>query len=179
MTYSCHIYCAIITSQAYERGVLMSTDFYEITPCELCDKFPFLWKKIGSHGVMTLSTCSHSRVTSRPMSVVVINGKFYCQTDINFLKCRQKKENLNTALSFKNFSIEGRCKIMDKPVMHSGFIKAMTEHFPSAVTRYSGLDTERMLEITPTLIYLWEYENDKPYMEYYDFRNDTYRKVEM
>ena len=64
----------------------MSTDFYEITPCGLCGKFPLLWKKIGSHGVMTLSACSHSRVTSRPMSVVVINGKFYCQTDISYLK---------------------------------------------------------------------------------------------
>lgn len=169
----------------------MSTDFYEITSCGLLKEeyqkqhkdyekqISVVWKKIGSHGVMTLSTCSHSRVTSRPMSVVVINGKFYCQTDISYLKCRQIKENPNTALSFRNFSIEGRCRIMDKPVMHSEFIKAMTEHFPSAVTRYSGLDTERVLEITPTLIYLWEYENDKPYMEYYDFRNDTYRKVEM
>ena len=143
------------------------------------NKLPPLWESIGSCGVMTISACSHSRVTSRPVSVVVIDGKFYFQTDIRYLKCRQIKENPNIALSFRNFSIEGRCRIMDKPVMHRDFIKSMTEHFPSAVTRYSGVDTERVLEITPTLIYLWEYENDKPYMEYYDFRNDTYRKVEM
>lgn len=143
------------------------------------DMLSKLWDKIGTHSVMVLSTCCENRVTSRPVSVVVIDGKFFFQTDVNYLKCRQIKENPNTALSFKNFSIEGRCKIMDKPLAHSSFIKAMTEHFPSAVKRYSGLDTERVLEITPTLIYLWEYENDKPYTEYYDLRNETYRRVEM
>ena len=42
----------------------MSMDFSE--------KLPALWKKIGTHGVMVLSTCSENRVTSRPVSVVVI-----------------------------------------------------------------------------------------------------------
>ena len=62
----------------------MSTDFAE--------KLPLLWKKLGSHSVMTLSTCARSRVSSRPMSVVVIDGKFYCQTDMSYLKCSQIRE---------------------------------------------------------------------------------------
>lgn len=137
---------------------------------------PVLWKGIGTHGVMTLSTCSENRVTSRPMSVVVIDGKFYCQTDSNYLKCRQVLLNQNVALCHKNFSIEGACRIIGKPMEHDFFIKAMKKHYRPAVERYSQLSSECVMEITPTLIYSWNYALAKPYMEYWDFENMAYRK---
>lgn len=143
---------------------------------DLNENLPRLWELLGSHSVMTLSTCADNRVTSRPMSVVIINGKFYCQTDINYMKCRQLSKNPNAALSFKNFSIEGICRIIGKPTEHGFFMRAMEQHFPSAAERWSSIPTECLLEITPTLVYLWEYENSKPYMEYWDFENKTYRK---
>ncbi|MGN1102965.1 MAG: pyridoxamine 5'-phosphate oxidase family protein, partial [Huintestinicola sp.] len=135
-----------------------------------------LWKSIGSHGVMTLSTCARGRVSSRPMSVVVIDGKFYCQTDVNYLKCSQIRENPNVALCVKNYSVEGKCKILEEPVKYDFFMRAMKQHFPSAAERYSSLPLERVLEITPALIYLWDYHLSKPYMEFFEFRNNTYRK---
>lgn len=146
----------------------MSTDFEE--------KLPLLWKRIGSHSVMTLSTCSDERVTSRPMSVVVIDGRFYCQTDISYLKCSQIKKNPNAALCVNNFSIEGKCKILEEPVKYDFFMRAMKKHYLPAVERYSSLPAERVLEITPTLIYSWDYYMGKPYMEFFDFVNNTYRK---
>jgi len=82
---------------------------------EFSQKLPALWKKIGSHGVMVLSTCSENRVTSRPVSAVVLNGKFYCQTDENYLKFRQLSKNENAAFSVKNFSIEGKCRNIGRP----------------------------------------------------------------
>lgn len=135
-----------------------------------------LWKLMGSHSVMVLSTCAQNRVTSRPMSTVIIDGKFYCQTDINYLKCKQLSENPGAALSFKNFSIEGICRIMGKPTEQEFFMRAMKMHFPLAAKRWSSVPTECLLEITPTLVYLWDYENLKPYMEYWDFQSKTYRK---
>lgn len=135
-----------------------------------------IWKNMGSHSVMTLSTCARGRVSARPMSVVVIDGKFYCQTDISYLKCSQIRENNNVALCVKNFSIEGKCKIMEEPVKYDFFMRAMKKHYLPAVERYSSLPSERVLEITPSLIYLWDYHLGKPYMEYYEFRNNTYRK---
>lgn len=143
------------------------------------EQLMMLWKKIGSHGVMTFSTCSHARVTSRPMSVVVINGKFYCQTDISYLKCSQIKENPNTAISVKNFSIEGKCKILEEPLKYDFFMQKMKKHFLPAVQRYSNLPSERVLEVTPSFIYLWDYHFGKPYMEFFDFRKNTYRRVKM
>ena len=80
------------------------------------ENFSKMWKKIGNHGVMVLSTCAEQRVTSRPMSVVIVDGKFYCQTDENYLKFRQIMQNGNVALSIKNFSIQGTCRDIGKPL---------------------------------------------------------------
>lgn len=135
-----------------------------------------LWRAIGTHGVMTLSTCSENRVTSRSMSVVVIDGRFYCQTDENYLKCRQLSDNPNAALCYKNFSVEGICRIIGKPTEFDFFIKAIKKYYRLAAERYSVLKTECVLEITPTLVYSWNYALDKPYMQYWDFKNMLYRK---
>lgn len=135
-----------------------------------------LWDKIGSHGVMTLSTCSKERVTSRAMSVVVIDGKFFLQTGEGYLKYRQLQDNPHAALCFGSFSAEGVCRILGHPTEHDAFLAAMREHFPGAAERWSALPSERVLEITPTLIYSWIYEENIPYMEYWDFVNMIYRK---
>lgn len=56
------------------------------------------------------------------------------------------------------------------------FANAYKKHFGGSYKAYSALPTERLLEITPTLIYSWNYKLTKPYMEYWDFRNEIYRK---
>lgn len=137
-----------------------------------------LWKKIGTHGVMTLSTCAANRVTSRKMSVVVINGKFYCQTSENYLKYKQILQNPNVALCVDNFSIEGVCRDVGKPLDEENSIaaKSIKKHFFLAYKHYSHLAEERLLEITPMLIYSWSYDGTKPYMEFWDFEAGSYRK---
>lgn len=137
-----------------------------------------LWKKVGSHGIMTLATCAENRVTARVMSVIVYNGKFYCQTDENFLKYKQITKNPNVALCYKNYSIEGVCRCIGKPLDEKNifFAKAFKKHFFASYKAYSALKTECLLEITPTLIYVWEYEFMKPYMEYWDFTNKEYKR---
>lgn len=154
----------------------MLTDVYRQRNAAFSSTLPSLWKNIGTHGIMTLSTCSGTHVTSRPMSVIVIDGKFYCQTDENYLKCRQLQENPNAALCYKNFSIEGICCIIGKPFQHHFFVKAMNAHFPDAAARWSALPTECVLAITPGLIRCWTYENNRPCMEYWDFQNQFYRR---
>lgn len=143
---------------------------------DVSEKLPALWKQIGTHGVMVLSTCAEKRVASRPVSVVVIDGKFYCQTDENYLKYKQLMQNENAALSVKNFSIEGKCRSIGKPAENDFFVKALKKYFLHAYMNYSKLETERVLEFVPTLIYSWSYELAKPYMEYWNFENLTYRK---
>ena len=135
-----------------------------------------LWKDMGSGAVMVLSTCADNKVTSRSMSVVVYGGKFYCQTNRDYLKCRQIDRNPNAALCFGKYSIEGRCSILGRPYDVPGFIPAMEKSYPDAVKRWSMLPEECVLEITPTVIRSWIYENDVPYTETWDFSDNTFRK---
>jgi hypothetical protein len=139
-----------------------------------------LWRKIGSHGIMTLSTCAKDTVTSRSMSVIVHNGKFYCQTDATYLKYQQIANNENVALCYQSFSIEGKCKAMGHPLEEGNqfFAALYQKHFSGSYKRYSAIPTERLLEITPTLIYTWEYHLGKPFSEYFDFASNTFRHEE-
>ena len=59
---------------------------------------------------------------------------------------------------------------------NSEFAAAIKKHFLLAYKSYSHIESERLLEIMPTLIYSWSYELTKPYMEYWDFEKQTYRK---
>lgn len=140
-------------------------------------EFQQLWRKIGSHGIMVLSSCAENRVTSRAISVVVIDGKFYCQTDQRYLKFRQITANPNVSLCVNNFSIEGECRIMCKPFENEFFINAMQEHFPDAVSRWSEFPTECVLEITPKLVSSWIYEDNKPYIERWNFEYSSYLRL--
>lgn len=140
------------------------------------DIFKKLWEDIGSHGIMVLSTCEDNRVTSRSMSVVVFGGKFYFQTNENYLKYRQIQSNGNVALCFGKYSIEGVCRDIGKPYEVSEFMDCMNRIYPDAVKRWSKLDEERVLEVSPSLIRAWIYENDIPYIEEWDIINNTYRK---
>jgi hypothetical protein len=144
---------------------------------QFAEKAIKLWQKIGTHGIMSLATCVDNRVSSRSMSVIVHDEKFYCQTDETFLKYKQITQNPNVALCYNNFSIEGKCCIIGQPLdeYNSFFAERFKKYFFGSFEAYTALPTEKLLEIKPVLIYSWEYELTKPYMEYFDFDNQLYR----
>ena len=138
--------------------------------------FDTMWAELGESRVMVLSTCAEDRVTSRSMSMVIYGGKFYCQTNEDYLKCRQIKVNPNVSLCSGNFTAEGICRIIGKPHDNMDFISAMRKAYPDAVERWSQLPEECVLEITPAVVHSWVYENDVPYIKTWDFSDNTYRK---
>ncbi|MBQ5316457.1 MAG: pyridoxamine 5'-phosphate oxidase family protein [Oscillospiraceae bacterium] len=140
------------------------------------DEFERLWADIGTHSVMVLSTCADNRVTSRSMSVVIYGGRFYCQTNRNYLKCRQIENNPNVSLCRGNFTVEGICSIKGRPCDMPDFIRAMEKAFPDAVKRWSGIEDEVVLEITPVCVMSWIYENDVPYIESWNFKSWGYSR---
>jgi len=148
---------------------------------QFAEKIVKLWKKFGTHNIMILATGSNNRISSRQMSVIVCNGKFYCQTDETYLKYKQITENPNVSLCYKNFSIEGKCRIIGHPLDddNSFFANSFKKHFSHSFKAYSALPTEKLLEITPTLVYSWEYKLLTPYMEHFDLENQTYRIEKM
>lgn len=131
----------------------------------------------GSYKTMVLSTSLDDRVTSRTMSIVLINGIFYFQTDRNFEKCRQIENNPNISLCIDNIKIEGICSEIGAPVDNFEFIKVYKNCFPNSYKLYSLLDTEVLYEIKPVLIKKWIYENGYPYTETFDLKNKEYKKI--
>lgn len=136
------------------------------------------YKHFSPYKTMVLSTSLNDKVTSRTISVILINGAFYFQTDKNFEKCRQIENNPNVALCIDNIQIEGICRKAGKPVNNDAFIKAYENYFYNSYKMYSFLDTEILYEINPTIIKKWIYENNLPYIEIWDLKNREYNKIE-
>ena len=127
---------------------------------------------------MVLSTAVDDIVYSRMISVVQFNKKFYFQTDCKMDKYYQLKNNSNISLCFDNVSILGNAKEIGKPTENEMFCKLYSKHFNSAYKLYSHLENEVLFEITPTLIKVWSYENNKPYYETYSIQDKSYCKSE-
>ncbi len=133
-----------------------------------------LYIELGESKKMVLSTCLKNIVTSRMMSIIILDKKFYFQTDKNFRKYRQLKENPNISLCIDNIQIEGQCKELGKPCDQMEFVEAYKKNFPSSFTRYTLLKNERLFVVIPTFIERWKYVDGDPYIEIFDVINKRY-----
>ncbi len=70
------------------------------------EKLNELYTEFGDSKVMVLSTACNNKVSSRMMSIVFIDGKFYFQTDKKFRKYKQVLSNFNVALCIDNIQVE-------------------------------------------------------------------------
>ena len=137
-----------------------------------------IYEKLGESQIMCLATSNEDRVTARSMSVIMMDQKFYFQTDRQFLKYDQIIKNPKVALCFHNIQIEGVCKELGHPlsVENSGFTNRYKEFFQGSFEKYSHTENEVVLVVQPKLISLWCYENGQPYQEFLDFENKTYSR---
>ena len=131
-------------------------------------KLSELFRTIGKVRKMVLSTSFDNRVTSRMMSFVIFDNKFYCQTDKTFLKYQQIKSNPNVALCIDNVQIEGIAKNIGKPLENKKFINLFKQYYKTSYEIYSFLENEILLEIEPTSIGVWIYKDFIPIREFYN-----------
>lgn len=136
-----------------------------------------IFSNFGYSKNMVLSTSYQGKVTSRMMSVIIFDGEFYFQTDKNFMKYNQIKNNPNVSLCCDNISIEGICTELGKPLDNNRFIKLYEKYYNYSYQQYSSLQNERLFKVTPLYIQIWIYENAKPYIEIIDFKSNEYRKT--
>lgn len=136
-----------------------------------------IFSNFGYSKNMVLSTSYQDKVTSRMMSVIIFDGEFYFQTDKNFRKYNQIKNNPNVSLCCDNISIEGICTELGKPLDNNRFIKLYEKYYNYSYQQYSSLQNERLFKVTPLYIQIWIYENAKPYIEIIDFKSNEYRKT--
>mgnify|MGYP002800055151 FL=1 len=141
---------------------------------EFITAYENFYKELGESKKMVLSTSLNDVVTSRMMSIVVLNKKIYFQTDRTFRKYNQIKENPKVSLCIDNIQIEGECEKVGMPSDNAEFVEAYKKHFPSSYTRYSCLKNERLFVVTPTFVEKWLYIDGIPYIEIFDIVHRQY-----
>lgn len=140
------------------------------------ENYKKLFDDFGENKNMVLSTCSDDVVSSRMMSVIVIDGCFYFQTDKNFRKCSQIFKNPNVALCADNISVEGKCSEVGTPFENKEFIRLFEQHYNWSFNKYSALINERLFKVEPVYVQKWIYEDSQPYIESFDLKNKIYSK---
>lgn len=135
-----------------------------------------LFKELGEHKNMVLSTSFKNYVTSRMMSVIIKDGVFYFQTAENSRKYLQLQNNPLSSLCADNFQIEGYCRKSGKPEENNDFCRLYKKYYPDAFIRYTSLPDEVLLCLEPSYIKRWLYINGEPYEEIFDFNKKFYEK---
>lgn len=136
-----------------------------------------LFRGLGDHMHMVLSTSHGGRVCSRTMSVVLSGGRFYFQTDRMMRKYRQLVDNPQVALCKDNLQVEGLCEELGHPLEHEVFRQRFSSCFPGSFTAYSSLSDERLFVVSPLFIQRWLYDDGIPYVERFDFIDRQYSKT--
>lgn len=129
----------------------------------------------GKGRKMVLSTSENDRVSSRMMSVVMINGFFCFQTDRELRKYGQLMANSNAALCIDNIQIEGICEELGHPLENGDFCKAFRECFRGSYDAYTFLENERLFALRPIYIERWLYIENTPCIETFDIQEQRYR----
>lgn len=134
-----------------------------------------IYKEIGSGKEMVLATCINNQVSARLVCVIVLNGKFYFQSDTTMNKAKEIKMNSNVALCYKGIQVKGSCKEKSHPLKDENtlFANVYKEFYSESFRKYTGMDNERIFEITPTYAEIWVQNADQICIRYCDFRNQT------
>lgn len=140
------------------------------------ENYQKMFDEFGENKNMVLSTSADDVVSSRMMSVIVLDGCFYFQTDKNFRKCSQILNNPNVALCADNISVEGECSQVGTPFDNNDFIRLFEQHYNWSFNKYSFLSNERLFKVKPVYIQKWIYEESMPYIESFDLKNKIYTK---
>ncbi len=138
------------------------------------EKLQSFFSDFGKGKTMVLSTSADGVVSSRMMSVVQIDGKFFFQTDRELRKYSQLKNNRNVALCIDNIQIEGVCEELGHPKNNAEFRNAFMDCFKGSYDAYTSLENERLFSVDPVFIERWVYADGKPFIETFDFLKREY-----
>jgi uncharacterized pyridoxamine 5'-phosphate oxidase family protein len=123
---------------------------------------------LDAQNYLVLATSSNNRVTVRTISCVNKGLIIYFQTDKNFLKVKQIKENPNVALCGANVQIEGIAKIRNHPhdTLNAELIELFKNKHVLAFNTYAHLKNQIVIEVEPKFITFWKYIDNKPLRDY-------------
>jgi len=89
-------------------------------------------------------------------------------------------KNPNVVLCVDNLQIEGVSKIKQHPFAKENkeFIDIFKEKYKGSYENYSHMNNEVVVEIEPTSITLWRYENTQPFRDFLNIKqNKAFREI--
>ena len=129
-------------------------------------------KKLGDYKIMALASSYNDYPMIRNVSCIFYNDKIYFKTDKNFRKTQQLFQNNKVALCYSGVSLEGiainKGLVIDEE--DRTFEKKYKEYLWGSYNAYSHIDTEILIEVTPTFVEIWDDdENKNAYQIFIDF----------
>ncbi len=134
-----------------------------------------VFQYLSSKRHLVIATAAADRVTARTVSYVILGEVFAFQTDTAFLKFEQIQANPRVALCIDQIQIEGTACIAGHPYDHenSAFLLQFQKTHPGSFEQYSKMTNETVIEVIPSFITVWGYENKKPYRDFLDLIQQT------
>lgn len=121
-----------------------------------------LFAKLGTDKIMALASSVNDYVMVRNVSCLFYDQKIWFKTDKNFRKTRQLFENPNVALCWSGVQIEGTAKNCGLVVEEPGrvFEKAYEKYLWGSYNKYSHVETEIIIEVSPRYVEVWDTSED-------------------
>lgn len=121
-----------------------------------------LFEKLGTDKIMALASSVNDYVMVRNVSCLFYDQKIWFKTDKNFRKTRQLFENPNVALCWSGVQIEGTAKNCGLVVEEPGrvFEKAYEKYLWGSYNKYSHVETEIIIEVSPRYVEVWDTSED-------------------
>jgi len=111
---------------------------------------------------VVLATSNKDGVVSASQMCLVNDGlKVYFQTDINFEKVKNIKDNPNVAINVGAFYFKGIANIKGHPTNNPVFIEKIKEKHPRTYKEYTNLKNEVLIEVELSECRIWGLNNKK------------------
>lgn len=129
-------------------------------------------KKLGDYKIMALASSYNDYPMIRNVSCIFYNDKIYFKTDKNFRKTQQLFQNNKVALCYSGVSLEGiainKGLVVDEK--DRTFESKYKQYLWGSYNAYSHIDTEILIEVTPTFVEIWDDDDNKnAYQIFIDF----------
>lgn len=135
-----------------------------------------MFNKLGDAKIMALAACEGNHPTVRNISAIIYNDKIYFKTDNNFPKTKMLLANPQCALAWNGTQVEGTAKNLGLVVDEPGrvFEQKYKEFWWKSYNAYSHVDTEILIEVTPSFVEVWDEDEDRnAFQIYIDFDKQT------
>lgn len=133
---------------------------------------------IEKKGIGVLATADKNVPSTRMVSFVVYDGKLAFQTSCQLSKYQEIAQNAQVAVNFTAINIQGRAVIQADQVMtHEKFVTLFQEKHLDSFETYSHMSSNRVVEVIPEQIVIWEYEAGEPYRVFLDIVKQTVERV--